>query len=310
MSKEITQVVRKSPRELWDSESSDFTPWLAEHIEYLNDELGTSFSVLEREKATPTGFSIDLVVEDEDERTKGIIEAQLTESDHKHLGQVLTYATAFEAEVAVWIVREPRYEHKKTIEWLNESTEKSFYLVSIEAIEVDGTVAPLFTSVSEPSPAAKEIGDEKREPSEREIELEEFWEGLLAKSDAAFQLFQAISPKRQGWIGKSAGTGGVSYNYLIRNDYGGIELYIDTNSREDNKELFDRLVAKKVEIEDEFGGELEWRRLDDKRASRIRAEVVNAGLTEKDEWDRIQEEMVDAMQRFYQTFDRRITESS
>ena len=303
---EFPRVRRRPPRDLWKSESTKFTPWLEENIDYLNEELGTSFSVIDREKSTPTGFSIDLVVEDEDERQKGVIEGQLTQSDHTHLGQLLTYATAFDANIAVWIVREPRYEHKKTIEWLNESTEKSFYLVTIEAIEVEGSVAPLFTAVSEPSPAAKEIGEEKREPSERDILQERFWEELLEESDAEFSLFHSISPKQQHWIGKGAGIGGVVYNYIITNDYGAAELYIDTKSRDKNKEIFDQLIEDRDEIEAEFGDELEWRRLDDKKASRIRARLTDAGLTDEDAWTDIQTTMVEGMQRFYHTFENRI----
>ena len=246
------------------------------------------------------------VIEDEDERQKGIIEGQLTQSDHTHLGQLLTYATAFEANIAVWIVQDPRYEHKKTIEWLNESTEKSFYLVTIEAVEVEGVLAPLFTAVSEPSPAVKEIGEEKREASERELKQVEFWEELLDSSNAEFSLFEAISPKQQGWVGKSAGISGVAYNYLIRNDWGAVELYIDAGIRSRNKEIFDGLHQSKDEIEAEFGGELDWRRLDNKRASRIRSPLTEAGLIDEDSWDETQSEMVDMMQRFYQSIEGEI----
>jgi hypothetical protein len=38
---------------------------------------------------------------------------------------------------------------------------------------------------------------------------------------------------------------------------------------EDNKFMFDLLLTKKQEIESKFGAELEWLRLDDKKASRI-----------------------------------------
>lgn len=44
----------------------------------------------------------------------------------------------------------------------------------------------------------------------------------------------------------------------------GVELYIT-----DNKNLFDKLYQKKDEIELDLGFELEWRRLDNSKASRI-----------------------------------------
>jgi hypothetical protein len=48
-------------------------------------------------------------------------ENQLEKSDHDHLGKLITYLSALEARVAVWIVSEPRPEHTKAITWLNES---------------------------------------------------------------------------------------------------------------------------------------------------------------------------------------------
>ena len=303
---EIPKAVRKDPGAIWEREL-EFTAWLDENIDRLNETLGTSFTVTAREKQTPTGFSIDLVVEDEDERKDGIIECQFGSSDHDHLGKLLTYVTAFEADIAVWVVREPRYEHEKSVQWLNETSDKDFYLVTIETIEVSGSEAPLFTPVSVPSPVAKDIGDEKGEASERDLLQEQFWEELLEKSNSQFPLFRTISPKQQGWLGKGGtGIGGVAYTYLIRNDWAGVELYIDSDSAEKNNEIFEGLKAQAAEIEDEFGSELEWKKLEKKRACRIRKRVADSGLTDEDEWDRIQDDMVDTMERFENAIGKRM----
>ncbi|NKE37468.1 DUF4268 domain-containing protein [Natronococcus sp. JC468] len=294
----IERAHRTSPDQIWENEL-EFTAWLDENIDVLNEELGTSFTVLEREKHTPTGFSIDLVVEDEDERTEGVIECQLGESDHDHLGKLLTYLTAFDSDIAVWIVRTPRYEHKRAVEWLNESSEKEFYIVTIEGIEVSGSTAPLFTQVVGPSPVAREIGEEKRELSERDMMQERFWEQLLEKSNKEFPLFRSISPKHQAWNGKGAGIGGVAYNYYIANNWARVELYIDTASKERNEEIYESLLENRSEIEAEFGGELTWERLDGKRACRIKKRVSDKGLTDEEQWDVTQERMIDAMIRLY-----------
>ncbi len=302
---EIERAHRRSPDQIWDNELA-FTAWLDENIDVLNEAIGTSFTVLEREKRTPTGFSIDLVVEDEDERTEGVIECQLGQSDHDHLGKLLTYLTAFESDLAVWIVETPRYEHEKAVEWLNETSEKAFYIVTVEGIEVSGSIAPLFTPVAVPSPVAREIGEEKREPSERNLLQEQFWEQLLEKSNEKFPLFRSISPKQQAWNGKSAGISGVAYNYYIANDWARVELYIDTTSKEQNIEIFETLLEHREEIEDDFGEELTWERLEDKRACRIKRRVSDHGLTDEDEWDVTQEKLVDAMSRLYNALEDHI----
>lgn len=304
---DIERAHRRPPEQIWDDEL-EFTQWLDENIDVLNDAIGTSFKVLEREKRTPTGFSIDLVVEDEDDRTEGVIECQLGQSDHDHLGKLLTYLTAFESDLAVWIVRTPRYEHEKAVDWFNENSDKAFYIVSVEGVEVSDSIAPLFTPVAVPSPIAREIGEEKREPSERDLQQERFWEGLLEKSNDRFPLFGSISPKQQAWVGKGAGISGVAYNYYLANNWGRVELYIDMKSKEENFEIFDSLHENMESIEETFGGSLTWERLGDKRACRIKKRVSEHGLTDEEHWDETQEKMVDAMNRLYLALDEHITQ--
>jgi hypothetical protein len=302
----VNRATRHEPREIFPREDTDFTPWLEDNIDYLTDVLDLTLSVVEREKDTPTGFSIDLAVEEEDGEREGIIECQIEESDHDHLGKVLTYSTAFESEIAIWIVQEPRYEHKKTIEWLNESTEKYFYLIQIEAIKVKGEVAPLFTPISVPSSAAKKIGETKREPSERDLKQEKFWEELLERSSGSFPLFSNISPKQQGWISKGAGKSGVLYRYRIRNDWGDAGIYIDTNDKDLNEEIFDTLYEERDEIEDGLPFELDWQRLEDSRACRITHRIDGVGLSDEKNWPKVQEEMIEQMQEISSVFSSRI----
>ncbi len=117
--------LRRVPlREVWKNEATDFTTWLEDNPDVLNEVLDFNLSSLEREKAAGD-FSVDLVGDDENGNTV-IIENQLEASDHRHLGQVLTYLAALEAKAAVWIVSRPRQEHVKAVTWLNEATNTPF----------------------------------------------------------------------------------------------------------------------------------------------------------------------------------------
>src|ERR1700742_1498171 len=100
----IGKLQRVALREVWRHEAYDFTRWLQDNIDVLNDALGLSLINVEREQAAGT-FSIDLVAED-DSGAKIIIENQLEKSNHDHLGKVLTYMVAMEARAAVWMVAE------------------------------------------------------------------------------------------------------------------------------------------------------------------------------------------------------------
>jgi len=127
MDKDIGKLSRIPLREVWPHEALDFTFWLQNNIEIVNESIGVNLSSIEREQAAGD-FKVDILAEDEN-GDPVIVENQLEKSDHDHLGKIITYLTAFEAKVAIWIVSEPRPEHINAITWLNETTPAAFYLV-------------------------------------------------------------------------------------------------------------------------------------------------------------------------------------
>ncbi len=120
----IEKIQRVSLRNVWKHESLDFTTWLEENIDVLNDALDLSLSNVLREQDAGD-FSVDLVAEDNAGNVV-VIENQLDRSNHDHLGKLITYLAALEAKVAIWIVSDPRTEHTKAIAWLNESYAAAF----------------------------------------------------------------------------------------------------------------------------------------------------------------------------------------
>ena len=124
---EIEKLQRVPLREVWRHEAYDFTQWLQENLDILNDTLDLELTSAEREQAAGA-FSIDLVAENNDGQIV-IIENQLEKSNHDHLGKLITYLSAREASGAIWIVKEPRQEHINAMAWLNESSNADFYLV-------------------------------------------------------------------------------------------------------------------------------------------------------------------------------------
>ncbi len=84
MSDSIQKIKRVPLRELWRKEDKDFTKWLEEHIDFLNDAIGFDISIESREEKVGP-FKVDLYGED-NFGNKVIIENQLEKSDHNHLG--------------------------------------------------------------------------------------------------------------------------------------------------------------------------------------------------------------------------------
>jgi len=175
----IGKMERVDLREVWKNEARDFTSWLFDNIEILGEELNISISPVEKEKNVGS-FSADILAESE-EGDPILIENQLEKTDHNHLGQLLTYVSNLEAKKAIWISKEPRSEHERAIEWLNELTsDVDFYLVKIEAFRIgDSDPAPKFTIIAGPTESGKVAGSEKKELAERHKKRLKFWEGLL-----------------------------------------------------------------------------------------------------------------------------------
>jgi Domain of unknown function (DUF4268) len=287
-------------RDAFKKEATHFTTWLESHIDALSSRIGIPLTVIRREQ-TVGDFNVDLLCQDEGEHPV-IIENQLERTDHNHLGQLLTYLVNLDAKAAIWITADPRAEHQRVITWLNEVTPEdvAFYLVRVEAIRIGSSpFAPLFTVLAGPDRQVKDIGKVKKEWADRHLRCAEFWKSLLGKSKDRTQLFSNISPSRYNFIGTGAGKSGLSFTFTIRMDSGIVELYIDhdQDTGRGNKAIFDALHSQKASVERDFGGALEWERLDDKRASRIKYEFRDGGLATPATWPHLQDQMIDAMIR-------------
>ena len=97
-------------REAWGHEALDFTPWLADNLEYLSNEIGIQLE-LEGQEVKVESFSADIIARDPQNDRRILIENQLEQTDHTHLGQILTYLAGLEAEVIIWVASSFREPH-------------------------------------------------------------------------------------------------------------------------------------------------------------------------------------------------------
>jgi hypothetical protein len=295
----VGKLERVHLREVWKHEASDFTQWLEQNIDVLNNALDLNLVNADREQ--PAGaFSVDLIAEDEGGGTV-IIENQLEKSNHDHLGKLITYLTAMNARTAIWIVADPRPEHVAAITWLNEAGNASFYMVKVEAVKIGNSpAAPLLTLIVGPSEEAETVGHAKKEMAERYEERRRWWKELIERSSATTKLHSHLTPGKYSWLGTSSGVRGVNFNYIVIQDQCAAEVYIDRgkNAEEENLAIFEQLYAHKEEIERAFGGPLSWERLEERRACRIKTWVRSGGYrSPEDNWQTIQDEVINAMTR-------------
>ncbi|KQW83548.1 hypothetical protein ASC89_27785 [Devosia sp. Root413D1] len=124
----------------------------------------------------------------------------------------------------------------------------------------------------------------------------EFWTELLKAMQGRSELYRNISPGTATWIGAGSGVRGIGFNFSAAGRYGRAELYIDRGEQEENKYVFDWLHDRRETIQAAFGGQLDWERLDHRRASRVKAEI-ETDIYDTTEWPRMIEFMADAMVR-------------
>jgi hypothetical protein len=294
----IGRIRRAKLREVWKHEAQDFTTWLVENMDVLEDVLGFTPLNAEREQAAGA-FSVDLVAEDANGNVV-VIENQLEKSDHDHLGKLVTYAAMLNARVALWIVSDPRPEHAQAVTWLNGSGLVNFYLLKVEAIHIDDSApAPLLTLITGPSEEGSRIGDTKKKFVERYEIRHRFWESLLERAKIKTKLHANISPSDYSWIATGAGKAGLSYQYAVTQHANSVELVIDRGkeAEAENKAIFDQLEKHKPEIEEAFGGPLEWYSREDVRLRRIRVGHDGGYRDEEETWPMIQDGMVEVMIR-------------
>lgn len=117
-------------REIWPDEARDFTPWLLDNAQVLGEALGIEVELDQAERSIGS-FSLDLLGRDVTNDAVLIVENQLGQSDHIHLGQVLTYAGGTDASTIVWVATEFRQEHSQAIDCsMNEPTSRPAYSLS------------------------------------------------------------------------------------------------------------------------------------------------------------------------------------
>lgn len=263
--KEITDL-----RNIWPHEALNFTPWVAENVDLLADAVGLDITVDETESSVGD-FNVDIYASETGTDRKIIIENQLEDTDHDHLGKLITYASGKGADVVIWVVKHAREEHKAAVEWLNNHTDDKigFFLCEIKLFQIgDSQIAPAFSVVERPNDWTKEIRKTASANSTQQQRLE-YWQAFndYAFSDANFsRIFNKRKPTTDHWMDFSIGSSAchIAVSQIQKRKAVDVELYIN-----DDKELFKSLFAHKDEIEKNMEMELEWKELPERKASRI-----------------------------------------
>lgn len=257
-------------RTVWSHEAHDFTKWLAEesNLQELSDAVGIDIDLEERESSVGS-FNVDLYATESGTGRKIIIENQLEDTNHDHLGKLITYASGKGAEVIIWIVKRARDEHRQAIEWLNQHTDSNigFFLVEIELWQIDESLlAPKFNVVEKPNDWAKTMKSMEGMSETERLKLE-FWQAFndQMENNPEFQReFNLRKPQAQHWYDLSLGTSSYYISLNINTQKKKIDagIYIPND-----KELFHKFEEQGEAFRQAIGKDVEFR--DAGKASRI-----------------------------------------
>lgn len=311
----LGKLSRVELRDIWISESSDFTPWLAreENLQVLGETLGLELQLEAQERAVGP-FRADILCKDIGTNAWVLIENQLERTDHSHLGQLLTYASGLEAVTIVWIAARFTEEHRSTLDWLNRITDDTFRFFGVE-VELwrigDSPAAPLFNIVSKPNnwnklvtQAARAI-DESELTGTRSLQLA-YWAALgnvlVAKRGP---LGRERKPQPQSWMAYSIGRTGFSVNAVMVRPKRQVraELYM---SNPNAKAFFHLLHAQKDAVEKELGYTLDWEELPEGKDTRISVSLNDSDPENEADWSRQHEWLAARLNGFHRAFASRV----
>lgn len=248
-------------RSIWPHEEQDFSKWLArkENLEQLSDAVGIDLEFEETESSVGS-FSVDIYARESGSSRGIIIENQLEDTDHDHLGKIITYAAGKDAQVIIWIVKRARDEHKQAIEWLNQHTDEDigFFLIEIELWCIgDSLPAPRFNVVERPNEWAKTVKAAETLTPLKKLQLD-FWQQFCDyafEKDSNFsKIFSCRKAFAANWYNLSTGISSVVVEFTINTSRNRATagLYVK------EKDWYEQLKDNEAAIEKELDAPIEW----------------------------------------------------
>lgn len=301
-------------RQIWQTEGQDFTPWLAreENLEMLGEVIGIELELEAQEKDVGP-FRADILCKNTEDDSLVLIENQIERTDHKHLGQLLTYASGLQSVTIIWIAAKFTEEHRAALDWLNEITDRKFRFFGLE-VELwkigDSAAAPKFNVISKPNKwsktvlnAAKEI--ENQTTSETKKLQYRYWLELVDYIEATKSKLRPQDPRPRHWLTFTIGRSGFHLAALLntRENRIGVELVIV--DKDEAKAFYHLLLKDKDQIESEIGCALEWKENPEKTQSKI-ALFKNSDISDEKNRPSQQEWIKNTLEKFDAVFRQKI----
>lgn len=315
MAEELSRLEAVELREIWDTEAQHFTPWLAEeeNLTLLGETLGMKELEIEGTEINVGDFRADILCKNED-GSRVLIENQLEETDHSHLGQILTYAAGLDVQTVIWIAKTFKDEHRAALDRLNEiAADKGFRFFGVEIrvwqIE-DSARAPQFDVVSSPNNWSRTVSQDTQNEmsknlSETQLQQEKYWTKLRDYMSQSTNQFKFPKPQAAHYLQFNIGRSdfGIRTWQRRKNDEIGVSIYI---TGQNAKAYFHLLMEQREELENEFGDQLEWSEEPERNERRIDLQKNDTDPTDESDWNNQHEWLAEKLHLFDKVFRPRI----
>jgi hypothetical protein len=147
----LGRLERLDLRSFWGEQLPDLTPWFVQNVDLLGQTLGIDITPTQSEPLVDSG-GFNMLGTDALGRPI-MIENQVEEADHSHLGELIMHASTLESAVIVWV--SPRFdqESRRTLDWLNDRTDSKvdFFGVELGLVRIGRSLpAPVLDVVVQP----------------------------------------------------------------------------------------------------------------------------------------------------------------
>ena len=243
-------------RQAWPHEARSFTPWLSENLEILSSVIGIPLE-LEGQEVAVEQFSADILARNPRDDSRVLIENQLEQSNHEHMGQIMTYLAGLDVNTVIWIAAGFKEPHLSAIRWLNEHTIEpfAFFAIKLKIVRIaDSPMAPVFEVAVKPNTWERQLQSIAKETQSLSGVGEfrrKFWTCYLEKYPEEVQYGSANGSSNRWRTVTEADL--VVSSYMAKRSVG---LFVRGHTGVDQKEVNNQIEPFMEQLIRKTGGEI------------------------------------------------------
>jgi hypothetical protein len=314
MDQDLKQLTPVDISKVWENEPQHFTPWLAreENLTLLGEALSMELE-LDAQEINVGGFRADLRCKNTVDDSWVLIENQLEATDHRHVGQLLTYAAGLDAHTVIWIAKTFRQEYRAMLDWQNRITDERyrFFGIEVKVWQIGASDrAVQFEVVSSPNDWSRGVSRDTQRAANQELSETQqrqvrYWTGLREHMNDNGSSVNCPAPTTRNYLQFSIGRTNFFIRAWLTSSSKEIRIWLYMRGN-DAEAHFRLLEEQQKKIHNEFGETLEWYELPESESSRICLNKGDTDPLDENDWLQQYEWFTAKLEQFDRVFRLRI----